>query len=73
VLHSYERSGVRIADHHTESQRFLAHVEKEQQQGRRCPADWSWIVPPAASSTTAVFHRRYDDFDASPSFRHHAG
>ncbi len=73
VLHSYERSGVRIADHHTESKRFLAHVEKEQEHGRRCPADWSWIVPPTASSTTAVFHRRYDDFDASPSFRHHAG
>src|ERR1700730_1646974 len=73
VLHSYEGSGVRIADHHTESERFLAHVEKEQQHGRRCPADWSWIVPPAASSTTDVFHRRYDDFDASPSFRHHAG
>jgi nitric-oxide synthase len=73
VLHSYERSGVRIADHHTESKRFLAHVEKEQEHGRRCPADWSWIVPPTASSTTAVFHRHYDDFDASPSFRHHAG
>jgi nitric oxide synthase oxygenase domain/subunit len=28
-------------------------------------------VPPTASSTTAVFHHRYDDFDASPSFRHH--
>ena len=73
VLHSYERSGVRIADHHTESNHFLAHVEKEQQHGRGCPADWSWIVPPAASSTTAVFHRLFDDFDASPSFRHHVG
>src|SRR5580693_7749775 len=73
VLHSFEGSGVRIADHHTESRRFLAHVEKEQQHGRRCPADWSWIVPPTASSTTEVFHRLYDDFDASPSFLHRAG
>jgi len=73
VLHSYEESGVTITDHHTESDRFLAHVEKERQHGRRCPADWSWIVPPVAGSTTPVFHRYYDDFDASPGFRRHPG
>ena len=44
-----------------------------QRHGRRCPADWSWIVPPAAGSTTPVFHRSYDDFDASPHFVRHAG
>jgi len=71
VLHSYEMSGVKIADHHTESERFLAHLEKEEQHGRRCPADWSWIVPPTAGSTTPVFHRYYDDFEASPNFRRH--
>jgi nitric-oxide synthase, bacterial len=71
VLHSYETSGVKIADHHTESERFLKHLGNEQQQGRRCPADWSWIVPPTAGSTTPVFHRCFDDFDASPNFRRH--
>lgn len=71
VLHSYEESGVKIADHHTESAHFLAHLEKEQRHGRRCPAEWSWIVPPAAGSTTPVFHRCYDDFDASPNFYRH--
>ena len=73
VLHSYESSGVKIADHHTESERFLRHVEQEQQHGRRCPATWSWIVPPTAGSTTPVFHRTYDDFDASPNFHRHSG
>jgi len=68
VLHSYEASGVKIADHHTESERFLQHIEKERDHGRKCPANWSWIVPPTAGSTTPVFHRSYDDFDASPSF-----
>jgi len=71
VLHSYEMSGVKIADHHTESERFLAHIEKEQRHGRRCPADWSWIVPPTAGSTTPVFHRTYDDFAVSPGFNRH--
>jgi nitric-oxide synthase, bacterial len=72
VLHSYEMSGVKIADHHTESERFLAHIEKEQQHGRGCPADWMWIVPPTAGSTTPVFHRTYDDFEATPNFYRHA-
>ena len=71
VLYSYEMSGVKIADHHTESERFLAHVEQEQRHGRRCPADWSWIVPPTAGSTTPVFHRYYDEFEASPNFGRH--
>ena len=30
-------SGVKIADHHTESKHFLAHIEKEQQHGRQLP------------------------------------
>src|SRR3984957_5692869 len=72
VLHSYEMSGVKISDHHSESERFLAHIDKEQQHGRRCPADWSWIVPPTAGSTTPVFHHSYEDFDTSPNFCRHA-
>ncbi len=71
VLHSYEMSGVKIADHHTESERFLAHIEKEEQHGRGCPAEWSWIVPPTAGSTTAVFHRTFEDFEATPNFYRH--
>jgi nitric-oxide synthase len=73
VLHSFCAAGVTITDHHTESVRFLKHVELEERQGRACPADWSWIVPPAASSATPVFHRYYTDFDQSPNFYRRAG
>jgi nitric-oxide synthase, bacterial len=69
VLHSFSDAGVTITDHHTESVRFLKHLELEERAGRACPADWTWIVPPAASSTTPVFHRYYADFDQSPGFR----
>jgi nitric-oxide synthase, bacterial len=72
VLHSYGTAGVTIADHHTESVRFLRHLEREERQGRTCPADWTWIVPPAASSATPVFHRYYQDFDQTPNFYRHA-
>ncbi len=68
VLHSFSAAGVTIADHHTESVRFLQHLEREERNGRGCPADWSWIVPPAAGSATPVFHRYYQDFDESPNF-----
>ncbi|MFC6086599.1 nitric oxide synthase oxygenase [Sphaerisporangium aureirubrum] len=71
VLHSFTAAGVTISDHHTESRRFLAHLEKEERSGRLCPADWSWIVPPLSASTTPVFHRYYEDVSLSPAFVHH--
>jgi nitric-oxide synthase, bacterial len=71
VLHSFTAAGITIADHHTESARFLQHLAREERQGRACPADWTWIVPPAASSATPVFHRYYQNFDQAPNFYRH--
>ncbi|MCF7553259.1 nitric oxide synthase oxygenase [Pseudonocardia sp. WMMC193] len=70
VHHSFDSAGVSLTDHHTESERFLMHVRREERAGRRCPADWSWIVPPISGGTTSVFHRYYDapDPDARPAF-----
>jgi nitric-oxide synthase len=68
VLHSYQAHGVTITDHHTESRRFLLHLEREEREGRSCPADWSWIVPPMSGSQTPVFHRYYDTEVEGPSF-----
>jgi nitric-oxide synthase len=71
VLHSFSTAGVTISDHHTESAHFLQHVAREERHDRACPADWTWIVPPAASSATPVFHRYYQDFDQTPNFYRH--
>ncbi|WP_432977902.1 nitric oxide synthase oxygenase [Dactylosporangium sp. CA-233914] len=68
VLHSFDRAGARISDHHTESERFLAHIAGEERSGRRVPADWSWIVPPMSPATTGVFHRYYHEADQRPGF-----
>jgi nitric-oxide synthase len=68
VLHSFRVNGATIADHHTESRRFLVHLEREERAGRSCPADWSWIVPPMSGSQTPVFHRYYDTEDRVPNF-----
>ncbi|WP_084962480.1 nitric oxide synthase oxygenase [Thermoactinospora rubra] len=72
VLHSFERAGVTMTDHHTESRRFLKHLEKEERAGRVCPADWSWIVPPLSGAATPVFHRYYDESELSPAYVRHA-
>ncbi|MGD9989268.1 MAG: nitric oxide synthase oxygenase [Pseudonocardia sp.] len=61
VQHSFDEAGVTMADHHTESDRFLAHLAKEEKAGRSCAADWTWIVPPMSGGLTSVFHRYYDD------------
>ncbi|HEY3952767.1 MAG TPA: nitric oxide synthase oxygenase [Streptosporangiaceae bacterium] len=71
VLHSFAAAGVTVTDHHTESARFLQHIAREERHGRACPADWTWIVPPAAASATPVFHRYYNDFDQTPNFYRH--
>ena len=71
VLSSFRGLGVTITDHHTESVRFLRHLAREEDAGRRCPADWTWVVPPAAASATPVFHRYYDNVHQTPNFYRH--
>ncbi|MER7279760.1 nitric oxide synthase oxygenase [Dactylosporangium sp. NPDC000244] len=68
VLWSFDQAGARISDHHTESERFLAHIASEERGGRPTPADWSWVVPPLSSSTLGVFHRYYPEADQRPAF-----
>jgi nitric-oxide synthase, bacterial len=68
VLWSFERAAVKMTDHHTESARFMTHLESERKAGRGVPADWSWIVPPMSGGLTPVFHRYYEEADLRPAF-----
>ena len=63
-----DRAGVTIADHHTESERFLKFLDAMVRKGKAVPTDWSWVVAPMSASTLPTFHRYYDDFETSPSF-----
>lgn len=67
----FDEAGVTIADHHSESAHFLAHLAAEHRAGRSCPADWSWIVPPLSGSATGVFHRSYDTSELLPRYVRH--
>jgi nitric-oxide synthase len=68
VLWSFERAGVKMTDHHTESARFMKHLGNEEKAGRPVPADWTWIVPPMSGGLTPVFHRYYEELDLRPAF-----
>ena len=71
VLHSFDAARVTIADHHSESRRFLTHLAREERAGRITPADWTWIVPPISGAATPVFHRYYHAADLRPNYVHH--
>ncbi|MDH6579908.1 nitric oxide synthase oxygenase [Kitasatospora sp. MAP5-34] len=71
VLHSYDRAGVSIVDHHFATKQFVRHEERELKSGRSCPADWSAIVPATSGSTTPVWQRRYEVTRARPNFAPH--
>lgn len=60
VLHSFQKAGVVIVDHHTASAQFMQHVAREEKCGRKVPGDWPWLVPPMSGSACPVFHRYYD-------------
>lgn len=68
VLHSFQKAGVVIVDHHTASAQFMQHVTREEQCGRKVPGDWSWLVPPMSGSACPVFHRYYDDARPAPAY-----
>lgn len=70
VLHSYAKAGVTLIDHHGASAQFMEFVSRERNAGRTPSADWSWIVPPQASSSCPVFHLAMEDLHAVPNFYH---
>ncbi|PSL01108.1 nitric-oxide synthase [Haloactinopolyspora alba] len=68
VLHSFDRAGVKVADHHNESRMFMAFVDKEERAGRVAHAEWSWVVPPMSGASLPVYHHYYDESVQLPGF-----
>ena len=68
VLHSFEKAGVRMVDHHTVCDHFVRFEDREREEQRTTFADWSWVVPPLSGSTTPLFHRPYQNVELTPNF-----
>ena len=69
ILHSFTKNSVSIVDHHTASESFLDFYKDEISKRKKCPADWVWLVPPAGSGMTGVFHQEMVNFILKPQYR----
>lgn len=70
VLHSFQKAGVTVVDHHTASESFMKHYENEMRIRGGCPADWVWIVPPMSGSVCPVFHQEMALYFLKPSYEY---
>jgi len=61
VLHSFDRDGVRIADHHATTTAFERFCAAEAREGRTVRGDWQWLVPPTSGALSPQFHRAFDE------------
>ena len=68
VLHSFEKEGVTMIDHHRASRQYMLFAQRERAAGRRPSGDWMWIVPPQASAACPVFHTGMVDRRIVPNF-----
>ncbi len=68
VLYSFNRDGISMVDHHTASNQYMDFARIEQSHGRTPAGDWSWIVPPQASSACPVFHLKMENRTEVPNF-----
>lgn len=60
VLHSFEKHGVRLVDHHTLTRSFMQFAGKERACGRAVQADPQYLTPPLSACTTPTFGQLFD-------------
>jgi nitric-oxide synthase len=70
VLHSFDRAGVRIADHHAVGHEFLEFCRNEQAAGREPHGRWMWLVPPVSASTSVLYREPFKDMSIKPAYRY---
>jgi nitric-oxide synthase len=61
VLHSFDKAGIRMDDHHTAAQKFHKWTKSEEKKGCPVEAEWAWMVPPISASLSPNFHREFED------------
>lgn len=70
VLHSFDRDGVKLSDHHAIGHEFLEFCRNEQKSGREPYGKWMWLVPPGASSASVLYQEPFRDVAIKPAFRY---
>ncbi len=68
VYYSFEKAYATIVDRQSAVEQFMKFMDQENQAGRQVTGDWSWLIPPNASSTTAIFHTEISNELKFPNF-----
>ncbi len=68
LIRSFDRAGVKISDHHNACHEFLEFCRVEQKAGREPCGDWTWLVPPVSSSTTALYQEPFINRQLKPAY-----
>lgn len=68
VLHSFEKRGAKMIDHHAASQDFIEFARQEKAEGRQVSGRWSWLVPPVSGSAAATFHHEFEEHTVLPHY-----
>lgn len=68
VLQSFDRAGVRMADHHHVGNEFLEFCRNEQKAGREPHGNWAWLVPPVSGSTSVLYQEPFHDQAIKPAY-----
>jgi nitric-oxide synthase len=70
VVRSFDKAGVRLADHHAVGHEFLEFCRNEQSAGREPYGRWMWLVPPVSASTSVLYREPFRDVSIKPAYRH---
>ncbi|WP_233713500.1 nitric oxide synthase oxygenase [Lederbergia citri] len=68
VIHSYQKAGVTLVDHHTAAKQFKKFEENEMKNGRPITGNWAWLIPPLSPATTHIFHNPYNNEILTPNY-----
>ena len=69
VLYSFDKAGYTIVDMDTVGKQFMTHCKREQEAGRECPAQWSWIGG-LTGPINPTWHKEMRDFRLDPQFEY---
>ena len=70
VAYSFSAAGVSMANHHQVAESFLAWYHGELKERGYAPANWKWICPPTAGSTTRLYleGHRWTEYTLLPNY-----
>jgi nitric-oxide synthase len=70
VLHSFDQSSIKMADHHNVCHEFIEFCRNEHNAGREPYGKWMWLVPPFSSSATTLYQEPFRDVAIKPAYRY---